>query len=152
MLYILAYGVFGDMAYRFNVIRMVPELTFPQGSAQLWVFHKQLASGDAFQVFDYIRYGQLRRSCNETMYMIRFADLAEFYGKAFLGCDLIDHCFEISFDLCGQDLTAILDRPYHMVVYIAHTGAVMYKVIFHTYSIAHTEQMFNVIVRIPLGN
>ena len=44
--------------------------------------------------------------------------------------------FKIGLNFGCKNLTAILHRPHHMVINVAHTCAVMNKIFFHTHSIS----------------
>ena len=99
---------------------MVPKLALPQFLSQIRVLLKQLASGDSLQIFDNIRDRKLGRSGNETVDMVTFAAFKKPNRKALVIRNLLNKLFKIGLNFGCKNLTAVLDRPYHMVINIAH--------------------------------
>lgn len=121
---------------RLAIIGMVPEFPFPQFRTQVRKLLKKFPPCDTLQVFHNGCHRQFRWCSNKTMYMITLTAFKKLDGKSFFFCDLLDEFFHIRFHFGCQDLPAVFDRPYHMVVDVAYRSTVMYKVFFHTHSIA----------------
>jgi len=68
--------------------------------------------------------------------MVAFTAFKQMNSKAFICSDLLDKIFEIEFHIFGKDLSAVLHRPYHMVIDITNRSPVMNEIIFHTHSIS----------------
>ncbi len=69
------------------------------------------------------------------MYMVFAASFKKMDSKPFLFCDGEDRLFQELFDFRGDDPLPVFYRPHHMVINVADTSPIMYKIIFHTHSI-----------------
>ena len=68
-----------NTSYGLHIVRMVPELPFPQLASYIRVLFKKLSSGDALQVLYDIRYGKLRRSGYRKVHVVAFTAFEQMY-------------------------------------------------------------------------
>lgn len=71
--------------------------------------------------------------------MIHVSGFQQMYSKPLGLRDFLCLFLQISFDFRSQDLPAVFDTPYYMIVDIAHRCAVMYKIILHTHTIPYAS-------------
>lgn len=99
---------------------MVPKFALPQSLPQFRELFEQLASGDSLQILNNISNRELGWSSHETMHMIALTTFKKLDSEPLILGNLQYKLFKIGFDFCRKYFTAILDRPYHMVINIAH--------------------------------
>jgi hypothetical protein len=67
--------------------------------------------------------------------MITFTAFKQMNSKALICSNLLYKLFQKEFHIFGKDLSAILHRPYHMVIDITHRSPIINEISFHTHSI-----------------
>ena len=73
------------------------------------------------------------------MNMVFLSNFKLFHFKTLILCNMHAQIFQESCLFFRQNLFPILDSPYHMIIDIANTSSVMYKICFHTHIVPYLQ-------------